>query len=109
MTLPSSGNSISLQQVNVELSNTATAAINMGSSDVRGLFGIASGAIDMSDGYGKSYVYNVEYLVIAGAGGGGNHEGGGGGGGAGGYRTATGFSLTNGTAYTVTIGAGSDP
>jgi hypothetical protein len=51
-----------------------------------------------------SSTYNVEYLVIAGGGGGGT--GGGGGGGAGGYRTATGFSLTPGTSYTVTVGAG---
>ncbi len=48
--------------------------------------------------------YNVRYLVIAGGGGGGNS--GGGGGGAGGYRTATGFSVTPGTTYTVTVGAG---
>ena len=54
MALPDAGNSISLKQVNVELSLTATAAINMGGSDVRGLFDVASGAIDMSDGYGKS-------------------------------------------------------
>ena len=54
MALPSSGNSISLQQVNVELGNTGTDAINMGSSAVRGLFGVSSGAIDMSDGFGKS-------------------------------------------------------
>jgi hypothetical protein len=54
MALPSAGSSISLQQVNVELGETATDAINMGGTAVRGLFGIASGAIDMSDGYGKS-------------------------------------------------------
>tara|TARA_R110001599_G_C12192036_1_gene654973 strand:- start:523 stop:1518 length:996 start_codon:yes stop_codon:yes gene_type:complete len=54
MALPASGNSISLQQTNVELGLTATAAINMGGSAVRGLFGVSSGAIDMSDGFGKS-------------------------------------------------------
>ena len=54
MALPSAGNSISLKQVNVELGETATDAINMGGSAVRGLFGISSGAIDMSDGFGKS-------------------------------------------------------
>ena len=49
----------------------------------------------------------VEYLVIAGGGGGGaSIYNGGGGGGAGGYRTATGLSLTVGTSYTVTVGAG---
>lgn len=53
MALPSSG-AISLNQVNVELGNAGTASINMGSAAVRGLFGVASGAISMSDGYGKS-------------------------------------------------------
>ena len=56
MALPASGNSISLQQVNVELGNTGTDAINMGSSAVRTLFDDASGAISMSDGFGKSNV-----------------------------------------------------
>ena len=79
MTLPSAGNPISLQQVNVELSNTATAAINMGSTAVRDLFDVSSGAIDMSDGYGKSATYDVEYMVVAGGGGAGNRRGGGGG------------------------------
>ena len=54
MALPAAGNSISLQQVNVELGNTGTDAINMGSSAVRTLFDDASGAISMSDGFGKS-------------------------------------------------------
>ena len=54
MALPSAGSSISLQQVNVELGNTGTDAINMGSSAVRTLFDVSSGAIDMSDGFGKS-------------------------------------------------------
>jgi hypothetical protein len=45
--------------------------------------------------------YNVEYLVIAGGG-----SGSIGGGGAGGYKTASGFSLTVGNSYTVTVGAG---
>jgi len=51
----------------------------------------------------------VEYLVVAGGGGGGggwDSNGGGGGGGAGGYRTASGFSVSSGSAITVTIGAG---
>ena len=54
MALPSAGNPISLQQVNVELDLTATATINMGAAAVRTLFDDASGAISMSDGYGKS-------------------------------------------------------
>ena len=50
----------------------------------------------------------VEYLVVAGGGGGGGEDGnsGGGGGGAGGFRTATGFAVTSGSAITVTVGAG---
>ena len=54
MALPAAGNSISLQQVNVELGDTGTDEIAMDDSDVRGLFDVASGAIDMSDGFGKS-------------------------------------------------------
>lgn len=53
MTLPASG-SISLSQVNVELSRSATASINMNESAVRTLFGKPSGTISMSDGRGKS-------------------------------------------------------
>ena len=53
---------------------------------------------------------SVDYLVVAGGGGGGNgkataqHSGGGGG--AGGVRSGTSFSVTPGTSYTVTVGAG---
>ena len=46
---------------------------------------------------------DVEYLVIAGGGSGGAQHGGGGG--AGGYRTATGFTVTEGN-YSITVGAG---
>lgn len=53
MALPSSGQ-ISLNDVNVELGNSGTAQIDMNSSAVRDLFDIASGEIEMSDGYGKS-------------------------------------------------------
>ena len=56
MTLPSSG-AISLNDVNVELGNSATAQISMNDAAVRGLFAVASGAIQMSDGYGKSNVF----------------------------------------------------
>jgi hypothetical protein len=56
MTLPSSG-AISLNDVNVELGNSGTAQISMNDAAVRGLFGVASGAISMSDGYGKSNVF----------------------------------------------------
>lgn len=46
----------------------------------------------------------VEYLVVAGGGGGGDNNSGGGG--AGGYRTATGLSVSPSSPITVTIGAG---
>jgi hypothetical protein len=42
------------QSVNVELGRSGTASINMDESAVRTLFGVASGAISMSNGYGKS-------------------------------------------------------
>lgn len=58
MALPSSGQ-ITLNQVNVELGNSGTAEISMGSAAVRGLFGIASGEIEMSDGYGKSNTFTL--------------------------------------------------
>jgi len=53
MALPASG-AISLSAVNTELGLSATAAIGMNDSAVRTLFGVASGAIALSDGYGKS-------------------------------------------------------
>jgi len=54
-----------------------------------------------------AYTYNIDYLVVAGGGGGGAAGGGGGGGGAaGGFRTGTSFSVSGGTNYIVTVGAG---
>ena len=53
-------------------------------------------------------VTTVDYLVVGGGGGGGHSSAdySGGGGGAGGYRAGTGFSVTPGTEYTITVGAG---
>ena len=58
MTLPASGNSISLNQVNTELGRTATALIEMNDAAVRSLFGKpgSGNTISMSDGHGKSNV-----------------------------------------------------
>lgn len=52
---------------------------------------------------------SVDYLVVAGGGGGGgtpSQYSGGGGGGAGGFRTTSGFAISNSTPITVTVGAG---
>jgi len=58
MTLPASGNSISLSQVNTELGRSATATIDMNDAAVRSLFGVGGSGttISMSDGWGKSAV-----------------------------------------------------
>jgi PKD repeat protein len=48
-------------------------------------------------------VTSVEYLVVGGGAGGGSY---GGGGGAGGFRTASGYAVTPGNTYIVTVGAG---
>jgi len=54
--------------------------------------------------YGDKVPSFVEYLVIAGGGGGGADTAGGGG--AGGMKTGSGYSVTAGVSYTITIGAG---
>ncbi len=53
MALPSSG-TITLAQVNVELQKSSTAQISLNDADVRALAGVPSGAISMSNLYGKS-------------------------------------------------------
>src|SRR5210317_571872 len=50
------------------------------------------------------YTTSVDYLVVAGGGSGGGGTAGGGG--AGGFRTATGFSVSAATSYPITVGAG---
>ena len=55
MPLPLSGPMRLGADVNVELGNSATTQISLGQSSVRGLYGVASGAIRLAaDGYGKS-------------------------------------------------------
>ena len=62
MALPSSGQ-ISLSDVNVELGLSSTQTISLNDSIVRTLFGVSSGAISMSDGYGKSNVTEFEITI----------------------------------------------
>lgn len=53
MTLPASG-PISFSQVSVELNQSSTSTRSLNDSIVRTLFGVPSGTISMSQGYGKS-------------------------------------------------------
>jgi hypothetical protein len=48
------GGNVAGQSVNLELGRSATAMINLNDTDLRSLFGIVSGMIRLSDGYGKS-------------------------------------------------------
>jgi hypothetical protein len=54
MTLPTNGLSISMSQVDTELGYGATSMISLNDTATRNLFGLASGAISMADGWGKS-------------------------------------------------------
>lgn len=53
--LPSSG-AISFNDVNLQLTRTATASLSLNDSAVRSLFGQLTGAVDMNTGHGKSAV-----------------------------------------------------
>jgi hypothetical protein len=63
MTLPASPNSISLNQVNTELGQTATATITMNDSNVRSLAGVGGSGttITMDNLRGKSRGFNLSY------------------------------------------------
>lgn len=58
MALPSSG-SLSMSQINTELTNSSTATLNMGATTVRNLFQLLSGPISFSNGYGKTRVITI--------------------------------------------------
>ncbi len=134
MTLPVSG-PISLNAVNVELQLSGTTTISLNQSNVRTLAGVPSGAISMSNLYGKAYTVpgnsgiltsgtsftlpstsglTIKILVIGGGGGGGGGSGrtsfsgfftGGGGGGAGAIAYAE-ASVTPGQSITYQVGSG---
>jgi hypothetical protein len=53
-------------QVNTELALSATATISLNDAAVRSLFGVASGAISMDNGHGKSNIPPGEQIYIAG-------------------------------------------
>lgn len=65
MALPSSG-SISISQINTELTNSSTATLNLGATTVRNLFQVLSGAIKFSNGYGKERVITQPINVVQG-------------------------------------------
>lgn len=115
------------QSVNLELGLSATAQISMNDTVVRTLFGKASGAISLFDGYGKSnrqpfstkvtFTTNTSWAVPTGlgvtairakawgAGGGGSRSGGSTVGGGGGFSRAD-ISVTAGETLLVAVGGG---
>ena len=64
MTLPASG-TIAMSDVNVELGAASTTARSLNDSAVRTLFGVASGTISMSNGYGKANNFTLTATISA--------------------------------------------
>lgn len=122
MALQSSG-AIDFSDINVELDNSASAQLNIGGTDARDLAEVSSGAISMSDFYGKSSVIVGQAsftsggtwvaptgvtsvsIVAIGAGVGGRAPIGGGGG-ALAYKNN--YTVTPGGSYDVTVGGPAD-
>jgi len=135
MTLPASG-PISMANVNTELQRSSTTTVSLNDTIVRTLFGVPSGQISMSNGYGKAYTIpgnsgiltsgssftlpttsglTISVLIIGGGGGGGGGSSrtfaagfttGGGGGGSGGNVYESNISVTPGQSVTFNIGGG---
>ena len=101
MTLQASG-AISINNINVELGVAGTTTRSLNDATSRGLAGVASGAISLSNFYSKSNTLAINFLIVAGGGGAGGYISGGGG--AGGY-IASSTSLARG-AYSISIGGG---
>ena len=60
MALPASGNSISLDQIHVELGESSGTTVALGDTDVRNLASDTSGAIAMNQFFGLSSASNIE-------------------------------------------------
>ena len=60
MALPASGNSISLDQIHVELGESSGTTVALGDTDVRNLASDTSGAIGMDQFFGLSSASNIE-------------------------------------------------
>ena len=95
--------------------NQSTGVFTFDPSTTTGHAGSFKARLSASDGissasrfvnFSLAFTTDVEYLIIGGGGGGAGGSAAGAGGGAGGYRTATGLSLTAGQTYSVTVGAG---
>jgi hypothetical protein len=125
-----------MANVNTELQRSSTTTVSLNDTIVRTLFGVPSGQISMSNGYGKAYTIpgnsgiltsgssftlpttsglTINVLVIGAGGGGGGGSGrtfasgyytGGGAGGAGGNAYALNVPVTPGQSVTFSIGGG---